>query len=119
MTKALKVGIVGLAHLHPRTYMPHFQTTPTTQVVAASDPREILREGFEKDFGVRTYPHWKKLLSSEDLDLAYIFLPHDECPAAAIACAQRKIHVVVEKPLANTATRARKVVEACRQNRVL
>ena len=119
MTKVLKVGIVGLAHLHPRTYMPHFEATPTTQVVAASDPMEVLREGFEKDFGVRTYPHWKKLLAGEDLDLAYIFLPHDECPAAAIACAQRKIHVVVEKPLANTAARARKVIEACRQNRVL
>jgi predicted dehydrogenase len=119
MTKVLKVGIVGLAHLHPRTYMPHFEATPTTQVVAASDPTAILREGFERDFGVPTYPHWKKMLSGEDLDLAYIFLPHDECPAAAIACAQRKIHVVVEKPVANRAARARKVVEACRENRVL
>ena len=119
MTKVLKVGIIGLAHLHPRTYMPHFLATPSTQVVAASDPMESLRQGFENDFGVRTYAHWKKLLGSEDLDLAYVFLPHDECPAAAIACAERKIHVVVEKPAANTAARARKVVEACRENRVL
>ena len=119
MSKPLAVGIIGLGHLHPRTYMPHFEATPSTQVVAASDPIEVLREGFGNDFGVRTYAHWRKLLAAEKLDLAYIFLPHDECPAAAVACAKRKIHVVVEKPVANTAARAKRIVDACKANRVL
>ena len=62
-----------------------------------------MREAFARDFGVRGYADWKELLAAEEIDLAYIFLPHDECPAAAVACAERKIHVVVEKPVANTA----------------
>ena len=119
MAGPLRVGIIGLGHLHPRTYMPHFEATSATTVVAASDPIESLREGFESDFGVRTYADWRKLLAAEALDLAYLFLPHDECPAAAVACAKRKIHVVVEKPVANTAARAERIVRACRQNRVL
>ena len=119
MARPLRVGMIGLGHLHPRTYMPHFEATSSTKVVAASDPMETLREGFGNDFGVRTYPDWKKLLAGEELDLAYIFLPHDECPAAAVACARRKIHVVVEKPAANTSARARRVVEACQEHRVL
>ncbi|HUT90692.1 MAG TPA: Gfo/Idh/MocA family oxidoreductase [Thermoguttaceae bacterium] len=119
MPKPLRVGIIGLAHLHPRTYMPHFEATPDTQVVAASDPMPVLCEGFEQDFGVRTYADWRKLLAGEKLDLAYVFLPHDECPAAAVACARRKIPVVVEKPVANRAAGARKVVEACKEHRVL
>jgi predicted dehydrogenase len=113
------VGILGLAHLHPRTYMPHFEATAATQVVAASDPVPELREAFGRDFDVPTYAQWRKLLAEEELDLAYVFLPHDECPAAAIACAQAKVHVVVEKPVANRSTRAAKVVEACRENGVL
>jgi UDP-N-acetylglucosamine 3-dehydrogenase len=119
MARPLRVGIIGLAHLHPRTYLPHFQATPATKVVAASDPIEGLRQGFENDFGVPTYAHWKKLLAQEEIDLAYIFLPHDECPPAAIACAERKIPVVVEKPVANTAARAAKVAAACKKHRVL
>jgi UDP-N-acetyl-2-amino-2-deoxyglucuronate dehydrogenase len=115
----LQVGIIGLGHLHPRTYMPHFDSTPNTKVVAVTDPMEELRAGFERDFGVRAYGNWRKMLAKEEIDLAYIFLPHDECPAAAIACAKRKIHVVVEKPVANTAARAKRIVEACRENRVL
>ena len=119
MAAPLRVGIIGLGHLHPRTYMPHFQATGATEVVAVSDRMKALREGFAADFAVRAYADWKKLLSEEQIDLAYIFLPHDECPDAAVACAKRKIHVVVEKPVANTAVRARRIGDACRQNKVL
>ncbi len=119
MADPFKVGIIGLGHLHPRTYMPHFEATPATQVVAASDHEEVLREGFAKDFNVRVYEDWKKLLAGEEIDLAYVFLPHDECPAAAVACAKRKIHVVVEKPVAHTAAGARRVAKACQESRVL
>ncbi len=119
MASPLKVGIIGLGHLHPRTYMPHFNATPSTKVVAVADPTEELRAGFKRDFGVSAYANWRKMLTKEELDLAYIFLPHDECPAAAIACAKQEIHLVVEKPVANTALRAKRIVEACRENRVL
>lgn len=115
----LKVGILGLGHLHPRTYMPHFAATPATRVVAACDASESLRESFGRDFGARVYPTWRKLLASESLDLAYLFLPHKDCPAAAVACAKLGIHVVVEKPVAASAAGCRRVVDACRDNGVL
>ena len=44
IVRPLNVAILGLAHLHPRTYMPHFEATPATTVVAASDASEPLRE---------------------------------------------------------------------------
>ncbi len=119
MASPLKVGIIGLGHLHPRTYMPHFDATASTKVVAAADPIEDLRAEFERDFSVPTYANWRKLLAEQEIDLAYVFLPHDECPAAAVACAKQKVHLVVEKPVANTALRAKRIVEACRENRVL
>ncbi|MBN2291914.1 MAG: Gfo/Idh/MocA family oxidoreductase [Pirellulales bacterium] len=118
MSEPLKVGVIGLGHLHPRTYMPHFQAAADTRVVAVSDADESLRDSFAADFQVRAYADWAELLSEENIDLVYIFLPHDECPAAAEACAARKIHVVVEKPVANTSAGCRAVVEACRANEV-
>ena len=118
MRDPLKLAVIGLGHLHPRDYMPHFQVACDTEVVAVSDADESLRETFAADFQVRPYADWDDLLSEEDIDLAYIFLPHDECPAAAEACAGRNIHVVVEKPVANTSAGCRRAVEACRRGGV-
>ena len=30
----MKIGIIGLGHLHPRSYMAHFQAIPGAEVVA-------------------------------------------------------------------------------------
>jgi predicted dehydrogenase len=119
MASALKVGILGLGHLHPRTYMPHFEATDATEVVAVSDTTAVLREEFARDFGVKAHAEWKDLLAAETLDLAYIFLPHDECPDAAVACAEKGIPVVVEKPVANTSGGANRIAEACAKANVL
>ena len=117
MKKELKVGIIGLGHLHPFTYMPHFKTCPYTQVVAATDPKPELREAFSRQFGVETYAAWQPMLDREKPDLVYIFLPHCDCAAAAIAAAERGIHVVVEKPVAHTSGDAARIAAACKENK--
>lgn len=118
MTK-LNVGIIGLGHLHPVSYMPHFIACDKTEVVAASDTNESLRTEFKNQFGVNVHADWRTLLENEDIQLAYVFLPHCDCPEAAIACAEKGIHVVVEKPVAHTAAAAAKVAAACAKNDVL
>jgi UDP-N-acetyl-2-amino-2-deoxyglucuronate dehydrogenase len=115
----LKVGIIGLGHLHPLTYMPHFQACEKTTVVAASDENEVLRVNFKEQFKTNVYACWQEMLEQEEIDLAYIFLPHCDCAAAAIACAEKNIHIVVEKPVAHTAADTIKIMAACQQNKVL
>ncbi|MGE4563923.1 MAG: Gfo/Idh/MocA family protein [Victivallaceae bacterium] len=119
MARVLNVGIIGLGHLHPFTYMPHFKKSPYTQVVAAMDANPALRESFGNQFNVKTHADWKQMLESEKLDLVYIFLPHCDCAAAGIAAAERGIHVVVEKPVASTSEAAAAIAAACAKNNVL
>lgn len=119
MSEVLKVGIIGLGHLHPVNYMPHFIRCAKTEVVAASDPKKQLRDNFAEQFGVKTYSDWRELLEREKIDLAYIFLPHCYCDAAALACAEKGIHVVVEKPVASTSAKAEAIASACTENKVL
>ena len=119
MNRVLNVGIIGLGHLHPFTYMPHFKSCKLTNVVAAMDPNAALRETFSNQFGVKTYADYESMLANEKLDLVYIFLPHCDCAAAGIACAERGIHVVVEKPVAHTSESAAAVAAACAKNQVL
>jgi hypothetical protein len=42
MATPLKVGVIGLGHLHPRSYMLLFQAVKTLQVVAVSEASEPL-----------------------------------------------------------------------------
>jgi len=110
--RVLKVGIVGLGHLHPRAYMPLFGAVESMEVAAVAEPDERLRDAFCRDFGVRGYPTLEAMLECETLQVAAIFLPHADCPEAAEACARAGLHLMVEKPMAADVTGAERIVAA-------
>jgi predicted dehydrogenase len=116
--RVLKAAIVGLAHLHPRSYMPLFKAVEATQVTAAVEADEALREAFCRDFSVRGYDSVEEMLAAERPDIAAIFLPHADCPAAAEACAAAGAHLMVEKPMAASAEGARRIAAAGRRHDV-
>jgi len=115
----LSVGILGLSHLHPRSYMTLFQAIPGVEVIAAADANPAVLEGFVKDFHVRGYEGWRGLLEKERLDLAMVFLPHADCPEAAVVCAEHGAHVVVEKPMAASAEGVRRMITAAEKAGVI
>lgn len=108
----LKAAIIGLGHLHPRSYMPLFEAVPQTQVVAAVEADPQLRESFCADFGLEGYATVEALLSDRKPDIAAIFLPHADCPEAAARCAEKGVHLMVEKPMAASAAGAQQIVDA-------
>ncbi len=114
----LKVGLIGLGHLHPRQYMPLFESCPLTRVTAVSEHSEELLKSFCQDFGVKGYTDYRKMIAEERLDIAAIFLPHYQCAQAAVECARRKIHLLVEKPAAESAAAARRIVQAVEEHKV-
>lgn len=113
--KVLKVAVIGLGHLHPRSYMPLFPLAPATQVVAVMEPNASLREPFCKDFGIRGYTELAPLLKTEKPDIAAIFLPHCDCPDAAAQCAAAGAHLMVEKPMAASSRGAEQILQASRK----
>jgi UDP-N-acetyl-2-amino-2-deoxyglucuronate dehydrogenase len=117
-TKMLKVAIIGLGHLHPRGYMPLFEKCPKTEVVAAFEKDTVLLNSFCKDFGIKGYTDLNELLDCEQINVAAVFLPHCDCADAAIQCAEKGIHLLVEKPIAKTVDEVRAVAEAVKRNNV-
>ena len=105
-TKTLAIGIVGLGHLHPRTYMTLFKSIPQVRVVGVADEDAPFREAFCRDFAVPGYASVDELLSAQKLDIAAIFLPHADCPRAAAKCAAQGVHLMIEKPMAASAAGA-------------
>ncbi len=118
MKSPLKVGIIGLGHLHPRLYMPLFEMVKETEVTSVYEPNENLRNAFCNDFNVKGYDDLNKMLNAEQLDVAAIFLPHADCAPAAIACAQKGIHLMVEKPMTAVASDTAKIIKAAADNNV-
>ncbi len=114
----LKVAIVGLGHLHPRSYMPLFAGQPDTRVVAVVEASEELRKPFCADFGVAGYADLDAMLDHEKPEIAAVFLPHADCPAAAARCAEQGVHLMVEKPMAASVTGAAAMVQAARKAQV-
>lgn len=113
-TETLKVAIIGLGHLHPRSYMTHFQAIPTIEAVAVAEPDGALRKSFCEDFGLRGYASLNALLAAETPDIATIFLPHSDCPEAAEKCAAKGIHLMVEKPMAASLDGALRMEQAAK-----
>jgi UDP-N-acetylglucosamine 3-dehydrogenase len=118
-TKPLSVAIIGLAHLHPRSYMPLFQALPEYRVAAVAEQNPELLESFQRDFSLPGFADWRELIRGEKIDLAMIFLPHADCPQAAIATCERGIHVAVEKPMSATADGLRQMLEAAQKAGVM
>jgi predicted dehydrogenase len=115
--RVLTVAIVGLGHLHPRSYLPLFESAGV-KVVAAVDADKSLRQAFGKDFGIPVFRTVGAMLRAQKPDIAALFLPHADCPAAAEACARAGVHLMVEKPMAASAAGAARIVRAARQYRV-
>ena len=49
------VGIIGLQHLHPPSYLPLFRETPGARVVAAADGDEGVRARFCGEAGIESF----------------------------------------------------------------
>jgi predicted dehydrogenase len=115
----LRAGFIGLRHLHPKSYMPVFRAANGIDVVAVAESDRAVLESFGREFPVTTYSEWPAMLDAESLDVAVVFLPHNECPEAAVGCAERGIHLIVEKPMAADSAGLRKMIQAAAKAGVL
>jgi predicted dehydrogenase len=98
--------------------MPVLQAVDDFRVTAVAESEATLLDEFAREFSVTPYRDWREMLRCESLDLAILFLPHAECPEAACACAERGVHILVEKPMAASAAGVRRMIEAARRARV-
>lgn len=114
----LGVGIIGLHHLHPMDYLPHFEAVAGVSVRALAEADGALRDRANAETGLPTVADYHQLLARDDVDLAVIFLPHAECPEAVEAAAAAGKHVVVEKPMAATADGIRRMIAAATRSGV-
>jgi predicted dehydrogenase len=117
----VRYAVVGLGYFAQAAVLPAFRKAQWSELVAlVSDDATKLRELGDK-YGVERlvrYSEYEELLASGEVDAVYICLPNDLHEEFTVRAAEHGVHVLCEKPLAVTSAECRRMIDACRRNRV-
>ena len=109
----LRIGVIGLGRAFT-LMLPTFVQDRRIKLVAATDPIEVARAQFEKDFDAPTYDSAQALCHDPNVQAIYIASPHQfHADHVCLAAAHGK-HVLVEKPMALSLDECTRMINACR-----
>ena len=102
MSKKIKLGIIGIGGMgsgHVRRFMKEGEC-PEIELVAVADTNPDRLKWCEETYEgkIKTFATAEEMLDSGLIDSCLVATPHYGHPVYAIACIERGIHVMVEKP---------------------
>ena len=89
-------GDVSVVHLDA------IVSLPDVELVGVVDPDPDRREAAAEKYGVRAFADCSTLLTQARPEVVHITTPHHTHVELALACLDRGVHVVLEKPVAST-----------------
>ncbi|MCC6857988.1 MAG: Gfo/Idh/MocA family oxidoreductase [Bryobacterales bacterium] len=104
LPRRIRLAMVGLDG-HTGEVLGPLRRLPDVELAAICDPNPAARASAARNAKApqaRQYDDYRRMLDRETLDMAAICGPNGGRAAAIVACAERKLHVVAEKPLALT-----------------
>ncbi len=111
--RKLRIGVIGLGRAFT-LMLPTFTQDSRIKLVAATDPIEVARAQFEKDFDAPTYGSAQTLCADPNVQAIYVASPHQfHADHVCLAAAHGK-HVLVEKPMALSLDECTRMMDACR-----
>ena len=120
--KKVRYAVVGAGWFAQTAVLPAFANAKENSELAAivsGDAQK--RAALSSDYGVpaHSYEEYEKLLASGAVDAVYIVSPNSLHRDHTIAAARHGVHVLCEKPLADTAVAAEEMIAACDRAGVL
>jgi predicted dehydrogenase len=89
--------VIGASHWHVPLYAPAIAQVHDVVGLSDEDPGRVA--SLAHLWGAPVEHDWRSLLTVQDVDLAYVFGPHDRMAEVCMALIERRIPFVVEKPL--------------------
>lgn len=105
----IKVGVVGLGWMG-RVHLRNYTEMADVEVVGVVDVDATAREEVEAQFGVRTFASLDELLEN-DLDAMSVCVPTSLHHEAGLKIIEKKINLIIEKPLAATSQEGEELVK--------
>jgi predicted dehydrogenase len=113
----LRVGVIGLGYFGER-HAKIYHRLPYVDLVAVCDRDEARARRVAAELGAEAYTGFHALLARPDIDAVSICLPDREHTEAAVAAAEAKKAILLEKPLAHDTAHAKTIVDAVETNGV-
>ncbi|CAM4039098.1 Gfo/Idh/MocA family protein [Mesobacillus thioparans] len=107
----IKVGIIGLGAIGQRL-IKGFQGHAETEIAAVCDTMEERANEMAAELGgIPAFTNHKEMLETAKLDLVYVAVPPKFHHAVASDVIQKGIHILCEKPLANSVEEAESLLK--------
>ena len=106
MTRAAVIGVGSMGKNHARIY----DEMEDVHLVAVSDVNSQLAEKVASRYRAKYYSDHRELLAKESLDLASIAVPTKFHHPVAMDMMDGGVHVLLEKPIADTVARAQEIL---------
>ncbi len=113
MIRAGFIGVGGISKVH----LDYLKKRKNVRIVALCDTRPEQAEKQRQVYGGTTFTDFRKMLATTPLDAVWLCTPPAIRKEPLLACAARGLPVLCEKPVENSATRARAIATALARRR--
>ncbi|MCK4251282.1 Gfo/Idh/MocA family oxidoreductase [candidate division WOR-3 bacterium] len=117
MLEDINVAVIGVGNMgrhHARVYAE----IEGVNLVAVADRNKHIGQKIARKFNCRYYSDFLKLINSEKIDAATIAVPTSLHKNVAIACIDKQIPILIEKPIAESIQSAQKIINKSKKNNI-
>jgi len=105
------IGVLGGGMISQVAHLPFYLADPRCRVIAVAESRPSLVEHLSGQ-GLRVVADYRELLQDGAIEAVVISAPRPAAGPLTLEALEAGKHVLVEKPMAHTADRAKRLVEA-------
>lgn len=121
MDRKVRYAVVGLGWIAQESILPAFANAPNSTLAALvtgelDKGRKVA--GAYGNIPVHSYDEYDTLISSGNVDAVFIALPNNMHADYTVRAANKKIHVLCEKPMAGNAAECETMINAAKANNV-
>ncbi len=120
-SKKVRYAVVGLGWIAQEVILPGFDGAKSSELVAfvTDDSKKAKELGKKYDVSITLdYDGYDDLLRSGKVDAVYLTLPNHLHKDYTVRAAQAGIHVLCEKPMANTVADCEEMIRAAQENNI-
>ncbi|MGH6902067.1 MAG: Gfo/Idh/MocA family protein, partial [Geminicoccaceae bacterium] len=109
----VRIGVIGAGRIGKR-HLGVLLGDPAYQAAAIADPSPAA-EALAREHSIPYFEHYERMLDEVRLDGAIVATPHQLHVVAGLACIERKVPILVEKPIAASVAEALELMAAADQ----
>src|SRR4030095_12979895 len=112
----IKVLVVGLGGIAQIAHLPVISKMDNVELAGLCDVEKSKAKSVASKYGVKNYfTNFDEMLSSVEADCCVICSPNNLHKEQSIKALEKKLHVLVEKPLARNYSEAQAIVDAAKK----